>query len=69
MALLDARDFALFEARDELPGLGVDAAQIDGFDAQDDAALDHHIGQAHAVATAPRNSVPPGRPCLAPPTS
>ena len=48
----DERDFALFDARDELKGLGVDAAQIDAFDAHDDAALDHHIGQAHAVATA-----------------
>ena len=35
-----------------MKGLGVDAAQIDAFDAHDDAALDHHIGQAHAVATA-----------------
>ena len=48
----DERDFALFDARDELKGLGVDATQIDSFDPRDDAALDHHIGQAHAVATA-----------------
>ena len=48
----DGRSFALFDARDALQALGIDADMIDGFDAADDAALDRHIGQAHAVATA-----------------
>ena len=48
----DGRSFALFDARDALQALGIDADMIDGFDAGDDAALDHHIDQAHAVATA-----------------
>lgn len=48
----DARDFALFDVRDQLAGLGVAREQIDAFDAQDDEALDDHIGQAHAMATA-----------------
>ena len=39
----DSRDFALFERRDDLAKLGVDPAQIDGFDATDDAAIDRHI--------------------------
>ena len=39
----DGRSFALFDARDALQALGIDADMIDGFDAGDDAALDHHI--------------------------
>jgi hypothetical protein len=48
----DARDFALFDRRDALAGLGVPHTQIDGFDAKDDAALDRHIADARSVAKA-----------------
>jgi hypothetical protein len=46
----DARDFALFDRRDDLAALGVPHAQIDSFDARDDAALDRHIADAGAAA-------------------
>jgi hypothetical protein len=46
----DARNYVLFERRDELNGLGVDDGQINAFDARDEATLDHHIAQANAVA-------------------
>lgn len=49
----DARDFALFERRDALNALGVPHAQIDGFDATDDAALDEHIADARIAAAPP----------------
>ncbi len=46
----DARNYMLFDRRDELNGLGVDDDQINGFDAANDAALDHHIARAGAMA-------------------
>jgi hypothetical protein len=46
----DARDFALFDRRDDLAALGVAHDDIDAFDASDDDALDHHIASADAAA-------------------
>jgi hypothetical protein len=51
-ARADERDFALFDVRDQLAGMGVPTERIDSFDARDDDALNEHIGQAHAMAVA-----------------
>ena len=51
-AKAEARDFALFDRRDAIARLGVPHDEIDAFDAQDDDALDRHIAEARAVATA-----------------
>ncbi len=48
----EARDFALFDRRDAIARLGVPHDEIDAFDATDDDALDRHIADARAVATA-----------------
>lgn len=46
----DARDFAWFEKRDALRGLGVDPDVVDNFDARDTRMLDRYIAQVRAAA-------------------
>lgn len=48
----DARDFLVFDKRDDWAGLGVSDDDVEGADLSDDALLDHHIAQAGAAARA-----------------
>ena len=46
----DARDFLVFDKRDDWADLGVSDDDAEGVDLSDDALLDHHIAQAGAAA-------------------
>jgi hypothetical protein len=52
----DARNYMLFDRRDELKGLGIDDNQIASFDPSNDA-LDTHIASMAAVAHPPNGFI------------
>lgn len=48
----NAREFAVFDRRDDWAKLGIGDSDFDGVDLSDDALIDHHIAQTGAAARA-----------------